>query len=463
MNSRDVNMLSGSVFKNFIVYTVPIFITTILQLLFNAADLVVVGQFVGGNSVGAVGATGSLTNTIVNLFIGISTGCGIYAAQTRGAGDEKRMQRIVHTAVPLAFFMGIAVSIIGIVFSKDLLVLMKTPEGDILPLSTLYMRIYFCGIPALLVYNFSAAILRAVGDTKSSMYYLTVSGVLNVVLNVIFVTVFKMNVAGVAIATVVSQILSAVLCLYTLSKRTDSCRFEFRSMKIYKTETFEFVRLGLPAGLQSSLFGISNILVQSSINSLGTAVVSGNAASSNVESFMHACTVAFCQAVTNFVGQNKGSGNFKRVKKVYICGVSCSVVMGILLGIITYIFGEQLLAIYIPDSAQSVAEGLKRLTIFCFSYFLGSFMDITVSAIRGLGLSLPPTIISLVAICAFRVVWINTVFPIFNTYESLMILYPITWTLSGIGQIICFINVYKKMAARHRALEENNILQAKQV
>ena len=450
--SKDVNMLKGPILVSIIAYTVPIILTNILQLCFNAADLIVVGRFCGSLSVAAVGATSSLTHLIINLFIGLSVGCGITAAQNIGARNSENVYRIVHTALPTAMIVGAFLSVVGFFFSEFFLKLMGTPE-KVLPLSAIYLKIYFMGVVATMVYNFCAAILRAAGDTKSPLIYLSISGVVNVVLNLIFVILFDMNVAGVALATTISQFLSAILTVFTLMKRTDSCKLTLKKLKIYKKQLIDFIRIGIPAGIQSCMFSISNVLIQSSVNSFGEIVVSGNSAAMNIGNFVYTAMNAFHQTALNFTGQNVGVKNYQRAKRVYRVSFLCCVLTGMILGGMAYLFGRQLLGIYITDSAEVIEIGMLRLGMICIPYFIAGAMDVTTGAmdvttgaIRGMGVSFRPMIVTILGVCVFRIVWIFTVFniPQFHTIQSLYISYPISWGLTYIAEVIMYYMIINK-------------------
>ena len=439
------SMLEGPLLSNILTYTIPIILTSILQLLFNAADLVVVGRFCGSISVAAVGATGSLTNLIVNFFIGLSVGTGVTVAQSIGAGDYNTTHRTVHTALPAALACGVLLTFIGVLFSETFLSLMGTPE-NVLPLSSTYMKIYFAGITFAMVYNFCASILRAAGDTKSPLIYLTIAGIINVILNVIFVTVFHMNVAGVALATTISQGVSAVLVVIALMKRHDACRFTFSNMRFYKAEFFKIVRIGLPAGIQSSLFAISNVIIQSSINSFGDVFMSGNAAAGNIEGFVYVIMNAFHQTALNFIGQNIGAKNYGRTHKILWISIGSVFVAGLASGITTYLFGPQLLSIYITDSPQAIAYGVTRLAYLCLPYCICGLMDVSTGALRGMGSSVPPMIISILGVCGIRIGWIYTIFsiPRFHTPECLFLSYTVSWTVSFLIQLLAFYIVFRR-------------------
>lgn len=439
------DILNGPLFPNIVSYTIPIILTSVLQLLFNAADLVVVGQYCGSVSVGAVGATGSITNLIISLFIGLSVGAGVSTAHAIGCRDEKAMHRTVHTALPLALVSGIILTVVGVTFSETFLRWMNTPE-NVLPLSTIYIRIYFGGITFNMVYNFSAAILRAAGDTKGPLIYLSIAGVVNVILNIFFVAVCGMNVDGVALATTISQGISAVLVVRALMKRTDACRFHPKQMRFYKAQFVKMMRLGIPAGIQSSMFSISNVIVQSSVNSFSDIVVSGNAAAANIEGFAYACMNAFQQTTLNFVGQNMGAGQYKRVKKIHTLCLGCVTIVGLVASGTLYALAPTLLPIYITDSAEAIEYGILRMTYVCIPYFLCGTMDVTGGALRGLGASFTPMLISVLGVCGMRIGWIMTVFqmPQYHTLDCLYISYPISWLLTFTLELGLFFLLMRK-------------------
>ena len=445
MKSKQQTMLQGPLLGSIISYTIPIILTSILQLLFNAADLVVVGRFCGSISVAAVGATGSITALIVNLFIGLSVGAGVTVAHGVGSREDEVVHRTVHTAIPMALVSGAVLTVLGILLSETFLTMMGTPE-TVLPLSSLYMKIYFAGITFTMVYNFAASILRAVGDTKSPLIFLTIAGVINVVMNLIFVTVFHMNVAGVALATTISQAFSAVAMVVVLMKRTDAARLYLKKMRFYGEQMKKMIRIGLPAGIQSSLFSISNVMIQSSVNSFGDVLMSGNAASQNIEGFLYVAMNSFHQTAVNYIGQNVGAKQYDRVKKiVWIC-LACVLVVGLGMGTMICGFGEQLLSIYITDSAEAVHWGLVRLSIIARFYFLCGLMDVTIGALRGMGASLSPMIISVLGVCGVRIGWIATIFqiPRFHTPECLYSSYIFSWTLTFLIQLFVFVKIYRK-------------------
>ena len=445
MKRFNRSMIDGPLFSGIIMYTIPIILTSVLQLLFNAADLVIVGRFCGSVSVAAVGATGAITNLIVNLFIGLSVGTGVTVAHALGSREDTAVHRAVHTAMPTALIGGAFLTIVGVVLSKPLLKLMGTPE-TVLPLSTIYMQIYFGGMVFNMVYNFCASILRAAGDTRSPLIYLTLAGVLNVVLNFFFVTTFHMNVAGVALATTISQAVSAMLVVIALIRRTDACHLDLKKLRFYKPQFMKMVAIGIPAGIQGSLFSISNVLIQSSINSFGDVFMSGNAAAGNIEGFAYVSINAFSQTAVNYVGQNVGARQYKRVGRIVAICLACVFVVGISIGILAYSFGETLLSIYITDSPEAIAYGMVRLACICLPYFLCGMMDVSTGALRGMGFSISPMVISILGICGLHILWIYTIFqiPQFHTPECLYFSYTISWSLTFLIQITTFLRGYRK-------------------
>jgi putative MATE family efflux protein len=445
MKTANRSMLEGPLFRNIILYTIPVMLTGVLQLLFNAADLVIVGRFCGSISVAAVGATGAITNLIVNLFVGLSVGAGVTVAHGLGGEDDEVVSRTVHTAVPTALITGLILAGIGIGIAKPVLQWMDTPD-NVLPLSAIYMQIYFAGMPFSMLYNFCASILRAAWDTKSPLAFLSLAGVVNVLLNIVFVTQLHMNVAGVALATILSQVLSALLVLRTLMRREDSCRFAFREMHIYKPQLMKMIRIGMPAGVQGSMFAISNVIIQSALNGFGDACMSGNAAAGNIEGFLYIALNSFHQASVNFIGQNVGAMQYKRVNKILGICMGCVTVMGLVCGVGIYLGGETLLCIYITDSPEAIAYGMRRLLYVAIPYFLLGMMDVSTGALRGLGASISPMLISILGVCGIRIAWIYTIFtiPKYHVPESLYVSYIVSWTATLIAQMIAYRIIYKK-------------------
>ena len=450
MKAQSQRMLQGPLLPSILLYTFPIILTSLLQLLFNAADLVVVGRWCGSVAVAAVGATGAITNLIVNLFIGLSVGSGVTMAHALGGRNADAAHKTVHTTLPLALISGVFLTVIGVGFSETFLRLMGTPE-DVLPLSAKYMRIYFCGITFTMVYNFCASILRAAGDTRSPLVFLTLAGVINVVMNIIFVTQLGMDVDGVALATVISQGVAALMVVMAMMRRTDESRLELKKMRIYKPQLLKIIRIGLPAGLQSSMFSISNVIIQSSINSFGSVAMSGNAAAGNIEGFVWAAMNAFHQTAVNFTGQNMGARRYDRIRMILWCCLGSVTVVGLLLGVLGFAFGPQLLSIYITDSQEAISYGVMRLMYVCLPYCLCGMMDVSSGALRGLGSSFAPMVISVLGVCGMRIGWIYTIFqiPRFHTLQSLYISYPISWAITYAAQLFAFLYLFNRFRKAH--------------
>ncbi len=444
-NVKRIDMCNGPIFLNAVKYTIPIIFSALLQLFFNAADLIVVGRFCGSNSVGAVGATGSLVTLIVNFFMGLASGVSVTVANTIGAGRKADTKRAVHTIVPLGIIAGTIITVLGQILSTPLLHLMGTPD-EILPLSSLYLRIYFLGMIPSFSFEFIASIFRSAGDTKTPTIYLSIAGIINVVLNVFFVTVFKMDVAGVALATVISQLVSFSLILRVLMKREDECKFEISKMRIHINPFKKILAIGFPAGIQSSIFAVSNVIIQSSVNGFGATVVAGNSAAQNIEGFVYASMHAHYHTSINFTGQNMGAGKFNRIlKSIGACLISVFAV-GITLGTLCRIFAPNLLSIYITDSPDAILYGIKRMSYVCQFYFLCGVMEVFTGAIRGMGASVTSLFISVIGVCGIRLGWIFTVFriPQFHTLDSLYFSYIISWSACIITQIIAFSIIYRK-------------------
>ena len=445
IHKHEIDMTSGSVLKKMLLFSFPLMGSSILQLLFNAADIIVIGRFAGDNSLAAVGATASLINLLVNLFVGLAIGANVLTARYYGAKRDADISQTVHTSIALSIVCGAGLAVIGILISNPILAMMGTPD-EILPLSTIYMQIYFAGMPAMMIYNFGSAVLRAKGDTARPLMYLAIAGVLNVGLNMFFVISLKMDVAGVAAATSISQCLSAFLVLRCLSREPDAFKLERKLLKIHGHKLKIILQIGLPAGFQGVLFALSNVIIQSSINSYGKYVMAGSAASSNLENFTYFAMNAFYQAAISFTSQNVGAGKYERVKKILICAVSCAAVAGITIGNLTYLFGTPLLGIY-SKSTLVVKEGLKRMMYICIPYFLCGIMDTMTGMIRGLGYSILPMIVSLLGACVLRIIWILTVcqLPAFHHVEFVYASYPVTWVITTTVHTICYVVITKKI------------------
>ena len=427
-----MDMTNGSLMKKMLLFAIPLALSTLLQLLFNAADLVVVSRFAGDNAMAAVGANTSLTNLLVKSMTSIAVGANVLAARERGAGERQEIHRTVHTAMGMALAGGMLLLGIGVLGADWLMQWMEIPEA-IADQAALYLKIYCWGMPATLVYNFGAALLRSVGDTRRPLYFLTLSGVVNVLLNLVLVIVFRMDVAGVAIATVASNVLSAVLVVLCLLRDEGDIRLEIRKLRIYRDKLLGILRIGLPAGIQASVFSMSNVLIQSSINSFGEVVIAGHAAASAIQGFVHCVDHSLCSTVLSFMGQNLGAKKLKRVSRVLTIAIGYQVAASVAIVGIFALWGEPLLRIY-TDTPDVIAVGISEFAIMVNFYFLCGCMNILGNSVRGLGHSLSSMIISMVGVCGFRVVWIATVFqiPQYHTYSSLMFSYPVSWSATAL-------------------------------
>lgn len=442
--SYEIDMCHGPLGGKIIVFALPLMLSSMLQLLFNAADVIVVGRFAGSEALAAVGSNGPLINLMVNLFIGLSVGVNVIVAREYGAKRHNDISTTVHTAVLISVIGGFLIAAIGIPFSKTALKLMGSPD-NVIDLSSLYLKIYFAGMPATLVYNFGSAILRASGDTKRPLYFLLTAGIINVLLNLFFVIVCKMSVAGVALATVISQVISAVMIIRCLMYDKGSLKLDLRKLKINKRKFIQIIKIGLPAGLQGMVFSLSNIVLQSAINSFGSDAMAGNAAAQNIEGFIYMAMNAFHQSSLTFTGQNAGAGKYKRVRNIfYLCSFFVTAT-GVLLGSAALLFGHQLLSIY--SSSQSViSEGLIRMKYVCGTYALCGLMEVAVGSIRGMGYSVMPMVVSLLGACGLRLVWVATIFRMNHTSDTLFLSYPISWGITFLTHCICFAAIYRKMS-----------------
>jgi putative MATE family efflux protein len=443
MSSKyTMDMCNGPLLKKIILFAIPLMLSGVLQLLFNAADVIVVGRFTGNEALAAVGSTSSLINLLINLFVGVSVGANVLLGKHIGARDEESASKTVHTAVTFALVVGIAMIFVGFFLSRPLLELMGTPE-DVINLSVLYMRIYFVGMPAFMFYNFGAALLRAVGDTKRPLYFLTLAGIINVIFNLIFVIVFHMGVAGVALATIISEGISAFLVFLCLKGADGVLHLDHRSLSFHKDVAIQMMKIGLPAGLQGCIFSVSNVLIQSSVNSFGSIAMAGNTASANLEGFVYNAMNSLYQTSLSFTSQNMGAKKYKRVDKILIECLVIVMIVGIVMGGGAYLIGTSLLSIYSSDP-QVISYGLLRMSLICVPYFLCGMMDVFVGSLRGMGYSVMPMLVSLTGACLFRIVWI---FTIFATNRSLFVLYfsyPVSWALTATAHLICYMIVRKK-------------------
>lgn len=440
---NEIDMTHGPLLKKIVIFAVPLMFSGVLQLLFNAADIAVVGQFAGPQSIAAVGATTAVVNLLVNLFIGLSVGVNVLVANFHAAHRDDDTTDTISTAFGIGLVGSIIFGFIGVALSRRVLMMMSCPD-DIIALSTVYLRIYFAGLPVIALYNIGAAVLRAIGDTKRPLYYLMAAGIVNVLLNLVFVIVLKMNVAGVALATIIAQFISCFLVIRTLQHMEGPLRLDLKKIRIHRDKAIRILKVGLPAGLQSSLFSISNILIQSSINTFGSIVVAGNSAANSLEGFNYQMMNAIYQSCVTFTSQNYGTKNESRVKKVLL---ECSIIVvlvGLVFGNLLFIFSHTLLKIY-TKNAQAIQYGHLRMQYMCILQCLCGLMEVICGSVRGMGYSIVPMIVSVFGACVFRIIWIYTIFASYQTLESIYISYPISWALTALAHFICFL-IYKKKA-----------------
>lgn len=441
--SYEIDMCDGPLLSKILLFSVPLMMSGILQLLFNAADIIVVGRFAGSSALAAVGSTSSLINLLINVFVGLSVGVNVLVAKYYGGQREKDMSETVHTAVLTSLLSGLFLVILGGIAARPLLHLMGTPD-DVLDQAVLYMRIYFLGMPVLMVYNFGAAILRAIGDTRRPLYFLFMAGVVNVALNLFFVIGLGMGVDGVGWATVISEHVSALLVLKSLMEAPGALKLNLKELRIHPKKLKRIVKIGLPAGMQGAIFSISNVLIQSSVNSFGSIAMAGNTASANIEGFVYTAMNAVYQTNLSFTSQNLGGRKYSRINRImYIC-LAVVTVVGITLGITAVLAGDLLLGIYSSD-AQVLRYGMLRLEIICGTYFLCGIMDCMVGSLRGLGYSVIPMFVSLAGACGFRVLWVFTVFAAYRSLDVLYLSYPVSWAITAIAHMITFRKIRRKI------------------
>ena len=452
VKAKEVNLTEGPFLKKIIVYIIPLMLTGLLQCLYNAVDLMVVGRFRGEIALAAVGTTGALTNLIVGLFMGLSVGAGVVVAQHIGALEFKRVEKVVHSSVSMAAILGIAVGTVGFVGAEQFLIWMGTPE-NVLPDATLYLRIIFCGIPASMVYNYCAAIVNATGETKKPLVFLAISGAVNLLLNIILVVFCGMGVEGVAIGTIASQYLSAVMVIVYMRRLDNSIRFSFRKLCLDGRSVGRVLSIGIPSGLQSVLFSLSNVLIQSSINSFGGLVMAGNAAAANLEGFCYIAMNSVSRAAMTFAGQNMGAKKYKNIKKITLLTIACATVIGIFVMVLILLCRNFFIGLYVSGEGLS-AEQLKatldaamtRLFFILPLYFLCGIMEATCGILRGMGRSVTTMVISLIGACAFRIIWIETMFKhVWRSTQCIFISYPISWGMIVVANLIVFAILYRRL------------------
>ena len=444
--SYEMDLCTGSLWKKIFLYSIPLMFSNILQVLFNMSDIAVVGKFSGPIALGAVGSTSILITLFTGLLIGLASGVNALTALYIGSKDKKDLRETVHTSAILCLAMGILITVLGILFSRPVLLLLNTKEV-LLKDALLYLRLYLLGMPALALYNFGNAVLSAAGDTKRPLYYLTLAGVINVVLNLLFVIVFHMGVAGVAIASITAQYISAILILRVLFHGNEAFSLHLPALRLSSDKVGRILQIGLPCAFQFALFAIANLFVQTSVNSFDHVMVEGNSAAANSDPLVYDMLAAFYTACASFIAQNFGAGKRDRILKSFKICLLYSFGVGLLLGVGLYLFRYPFLSLFTNDAAV-VNAGIKRLSVMALSYAVSVFMDCTIAASRGLGRSVIPTVIVIMGSCVFRIAWIYTVFAYFGTIESLYLLYPCSWILTAVAEMIYFVIVYRKIAGQ---------------
>lgn len=444
-------MTEGSLFDKILLFSIPLMLSSFLQLLYNAADIIVIGNYEGKTALAAVGATSALINLLINLFIGLSTGSCVCAANAIGAQDGNRLKRYVHTSMAIATIGGLAAMLLGVVLARPMLEWMKTPH-NVIDLSVLYMRIYFLGMPANLIFNFAAGLLRASGDTKRPLYILSVSGIINVVLNLFFVVVCHLSVAGVAIATVISQVVATLCILKHIMTLDSNLKYTIKETRIYRNELWDIAKIGLPCGFQGMLFSISNVMIQSSINYFGDTVMAGNTAASNIEGFIYAGMNTLYQAAQTFTSQNLGAGKLKRIKKVLADCLIIVTLVGVFMGLIAIVFRRPLLGLYASGDSAVIDAGIPRLYVIAGTNFLCGIMDCLCGVIRGMKYSISTMIVALVGACGFRILWLKTVFEANKTVFNVYITYPLSWILTTAAFLVCFFVAYHTTCKKAKAM-----------
>lgn len=442
MGESKQNLTTGSLWKKILIFSIPLMISNVLQVLFNMADVAVVGRFAGAMALGSVGSTTTLVTMFTGFLIGMSGGINVLTAHYLGAGDKKGTTQMVHTAAIISLIVAAILMIAGIGFSRVILQILKT-KPELIDGAVLYMRIYLCGMPAMAIYNFGNAVFSASGDTKRPLFYLMLAGIINVILNLFFVIVCGLSVAGVALATIISQYISATLILIALFKSKENIRMRLCDLKIDKSKAKDIVAIGIPAGFQNAIFQIANLFIQSGVNSFDAVMVAGNSAAANADALVYDVMAAFYTACGSFMGQNYGAGKKDRMMKSYWICLAYSFAVGAVMGGLLVVFGRAFLGVFTTEQAV-IDAGMKRLVIMGFSYCVSAFMDNTIAASRAMGRGLVPTIIVIMGSCVFRVIWVYTIFAYFKTIPSLYLLYVFSWSITAIAEMIYFFKVYSK-------------------
>lgn len=446
MRSKAIQMTEGSLGKNILLFSLPLVFSNLLQILFNMADVAVAGRFAGALALGSVGSTSTLVMLFTGFLIGVGTGVNVIVARFCGAGDEKNAKESIHTGAILCLLVGLAIMGVGELLTRPLLELLGT-KPDLIEGAVLYLRIYFLGMPALAVFNFGNAVLSAVGDTKRPLIYLTSAGILNIALNLVFVILFHMSVAGVALASIIAQYLSAILIVAALFRAGGIHGMELKRLRIHGDKAAKILGLGIPAGCQNAIFHVANLFIQAGLNTFDTVTVTGSAAAANADGLVYDVMAAFYTACSSFMSQNYGAGKKDRILKSFFISLTYAFSAGAILGILLLVFGRPFLSLFATDPAV-IEAGMMRLTIMACSYCVSAFMDAAIAAARGIGKSLWPTVIVIMGSCVFRVVWVYTVFAHFGTIQSLYLLYVFSWSITAIAEIAYFVHSYRKKMRR---------------
>lgn len=449
MKQTTLDMTRGPLGRQIFRFSVPLMVSNVVQVLFNMSDIAVVGRFAGSTALGAVGSTATLVTLFTGFLMGVGNGVNALTARFFGARDEENLQKTVHTALLLCLLLGALLGAAGCALCRPLLTALHTKKV-LLPGATLYLRIYFIGMPAVALYNFGSAVLNAAGDTKRPLYILLGAGILNVLLNLFFVIVCKLSVAGVALASILSQYLSAALIILMLFRTRDGYGLRLARLRLDGSKAGALLKLGLPCGIQYSIFGLANLFIQIGVNSFDATVVAGNSAAANADSLVYDVMAAFYTACSSFIGQNYGAGNRARIRKAYRCSLLYSFGAGAVLGGLLVLFGRQFLSIFTPE-ADVIDAGMTRLMVMSCSYAFSAFMDATIAAARGLGRSIFPTALVIAGCCVLRIVWVYTVFAWFGTMMSLYLVYIVSWVVTAIAELTYFAVIWRRVSAQLKA------------
>lgn len=459
--SYEINMTEGPMVPQILKFAIPLMFSSMLQLLFNSADMIVVGQFAGSGALAAVGSTTALINLIINIFVGLSVGSNVVIANHYGAGRYKDVRESVHTAIAISLAGGVMLAVIGIAAAVPMLRLMGTPD-EVITDAALYMRIYFLGMPVIMLYNFGSAIFRAIGDTRRPLLFLSAAGLVNIALNLVFVILFDMGVAGVAWATIISQCLSSGLIVLSLCHSEGCFKLRLKKIRLHKDKFIEIMKIGIPSGLQGVMFSISNVLLQASVNSLGKVAMAGCAADTNIEHFVYFAMNAFHHTVISFTAQNYGAMKYSRMKRAFLLCLGFEIAVGLAAGWGVYLLGDKVVSIFNKEP-EVIEYALQRMSVVATTYFLCGMQEIGVGYLRGIGESLSPMLVSFICICGVRIAWIYTVFPAHRNLTALFTSYPLSWLVAFVGLMIIKMRADRKLGiAGKNKLQDGESLQIQQ-